>query len=159
MPARVGFGYDVHRLVENRKLILGGIHVPYYKGCLAHSDGDALIHAIIDSLLGAAALRDIGYHFPDSSSEYKDADSTILLSRTLQLLTEAGYTISNIDCTICLEEPKLSSFIPEMIRKLSQILLLREDGINIKAGTNEKMGFVGSGEGIAVYAIALLEKN
>src|SRR5664279_4828272 len=107
MPARVGFGYDVHRLVENRKLILGGIHIPFNKGCLAHSDGDVLIHSIIDALLGAAAKQDIGYHFPDNTEEFRNIDSSVLLIKTLEIIKEAGYTISNIDCMISLEEPKL----------------------------------------------------
>jgi 2-C-methyl-D-erythritol 2,4-cyclodiphosphate synthase len=159
MPARIGFGYDVHRLVENRKLILGGIQIPFEKGCLAHSDGDVLIHSIIDALLGAAAKRDIGYHFPDSSEEYRNVDSSLLLIKTSDIIKEAGYTIANIDCTICLEEPKLKEYIPLMIEKISQILTISIDQVNIKAGTNEKMGFIGTGEGIAVYSIALLERS
>jgi 2-C-methyl-D-erythritol 2,4-cyclodiphosphate synthase len=159
MPARVGFGYDVHRLVENSKLILGVVPVPFEKGCLAHSDGDVVIHSIIDALLGAAAKRDIGYHFPDSSEEFRNIDSSLLLIKTREILREAGYTIANIDCTICLEEPKLKAHIPLMIEKISQILFLSADQLNIKAGTNEKMGFVGSGEGIAVYSIVLLDRS
>lgn len=157
MPARIGFGYDVHRLVEHRKLILGGVHIPFNKGCQAHSDGDVLIHSIIDALLGASAQRDIGYHFPDSSEEFHNIDSTLLLIKTREILMESGYSVGNIDCTISLEEPKLKPFIPLMIEKISQILFLSIDQVNIKAGTNEKMGFVGTGEGIAVYSIALLE--
>jgi 2-C-methyl-D-erythritol 2,4-cyclodiphosphate synthase len=159
MPARVGFGYDVHRLVEDRKLILGGVHIPFNKGCLAHSDGDALIHSIIDALLGAMAKRDIGYHFPDTSEEFHNIDSSLLLMKTYEILKDNSYSISNIDCTICLEEPKLKNFIPQMNEKISKILALSEDQLNIKAGTNEKMGFVGTGEGIAVYSVALLERK
>jgi 2-C-methyl-D-erythritol 2,4-cyclodiphosphate synthase len=159
MPARIGFGYDVHRLVEDRKLILGGVQIPFNKGCLAHSDGDVLIHSIIDALLGAAAKRDIGYHFPDSSEEYRNIDSSMLLIKTRDILKEAGYNIANIDCTICLEEPKLKAHIPLMIGKISHILSLSVDQVNIKACTNEKMGFVGTGEGIAVYSVALLERS
>jgi 2-C-methyl-D-erythritol 2,4-cyclodiphosphate synthase len=159
MPARIGFGYDVHRLVENRKLILGGVTIPFNKGCLAHSDGDVLMHSIIDALLGAAAKRDIGYHFPDTSEEFRNIDSSLLLIKTREMITEAGYTISNIDCTISLEEPKIKAFIPLMTEKISQILFLAGDQVNIKAGTNEKMGFVGTGEGIAAYSVVLLEDN
>ena len=159
MPARIGFGYDVHRLVEDRKLILGGIPILYNKGCLAHSDGDVLIHSIIDALLGAAAQRDIGYHFPDSSEEYRNIDSSLLLIKTREIINEAGFTISNVDCLVSLEEPKLKEYIPLMIKKLTQLLFLSEDQLNIKAGTNEKMGFVGTGEGIAAYTVALLERK
>jgi len=157
MPVRIGFGYDVHRLVEDRKLILGGIQIPFNRGCLAHSDGDVLIHAIIDSLFGAAAKRDIGFHFPDNSNEFKNIDSSILLLKTRDIIMAAGYTISNIDCLISLEEPKIKNYIPLMVNKLSQILLISEDQINIKAGTNEKMGFIGNGEGVAAQSVALLE--
>jgi 2-C-methyl-D-erythritol 2,4-cyclodiphosphate synthase len=159
MPARIGFGYDVHRLVENRKLILGGITIPFNKGCLAHSDGDVLIHSIIDALLGAAAKRDIGYHFPDTSEEYRNIESSLLLTKTREIIEEAGYRISNIDCTVSLEEPKIKDYIPLMTEKISKILFLAEDQVNIKAGTNEKMGFIGTGEGIAAYSVVLLENN
>ena len=159
MPARIGFGYDVHRLVENRKLILGGVQIPFNKGCLAHSDGDVLIHSIIDALLGAAAKRDIGYHFPDTDAEFLNIDSSLLLVKTREIIEDAGYSVANIDCTISLEEPKLKTYIPLMIEKISKILFLSDDQVNIKAGTNEKMGFIGSGEGIAVYSIALLERK
>jgi 2-C-methyl-D-erythritol 2,4-cyclodiphosphate synthase len=159
MPVRIGFGYDVHRLVEDRKLILGGVQIPFNKGCLAHSDGDVLIHSIIDALLGAAAKRDIGYHFPDSSEEFHNVDSSLLLIKTREILEEAGYSIVNIDCTICLEEPKIKAFIPFMIEKISQILILSRDQVNIKAGTNEKMGFIGTGEGIAAYSVVLLDRK
>ncbi len=157
MPVRVGFGYDVHRLVEDRKLILGGIAIPYNKGCLAHSDGDVVIHSIIDALLGAAAKRDIGYHFPDTAEEFRDIDSSLLLIKTLEIIKAEGYSISNIDCMVSLEDPKLKAYIPSMIKKLSEILFLTESQLNIKAGTNEKMGFIGSGEGIASYTVVLLE--
>ena len=159
MPVRIGFGYDVHRLVEDRKLVLGGIPIPFNKGCLAHSDGDALIHSIIDALLGAAAKRDIGFHFPDNSEEFRNIDSSLLLIKTREIIMEAGYTISNIDCMISLEEPRLKEYIPLMVKKLTQILFLAEDQLNIKAGTNEKMGFVGTGEGVAAHSVVLLEKK
>jgi 2-C-methyl-D-erythritol 2,4-cyclodiphosphate synthase len=159
MPARIGFGYDVHRLVEDRKLILGGVQIPFDKGCLAHSDGDVLIHSIIDALLGAAAQRDIGFHFPDSSEEYRNIDSSLLLLKTMEILRKNGFSIANIDCTICIEEPKLRTHIPFMIDKISQLLSLSIDQVNIKAGTNEKMGFIGTGEGVAVYSVALLERD
>jgi 2-C-methyl-D-erythritol 2,4-cyclodiphosphate synthase len=159
MPVRIGFGYDVHRLVEDRKLVLGGIPIPFNKGCLAHSDGDVLIHSIIDALLGAAAKRDIGFHFPDNSEEFKNIDSSLLLIKTREIIMEAGYSICNIDCLISLEEPKLKEYIPLMVKKLTQILFFAEDQLNIKAGTNEKMGFVGTGEGVAAHSVALLEKK
>jgi 2-C-methyl-D-erythritol 2,4-cyclodiphosphate synthase len=158
MQFRVGIGYDAHRLTENRKLILGGVEIPCDKGCLAHSDGDAVIHAIIDALLGAAGLADIGTHFPDSSDEYAGMDSTILLRKTCALIQEQGYTIGNVDCTILLEKPKLKDYIPSMKVILSEVLGIQPGQLGIKAGTNEKMGFTGRGEGIAVHAVALLEK-
>jgi 2-C-methyl-D-erythritol 2,4-cyclodiphosphate synthase len=156
MSFRVGFGYDAHRLVENRKLILGGVEIPYHLGCLAHSDGDALIHAIIDALFGAAGLADIGTYFPDNTSEFEGIDSTILLKKTRDIITQKGYEIGNIDCTVLLEKPKLKDFIPSMKRKLAEVLEIHESQLGIKAGTNEGMGFVGSGEGVAVYAVALI---
>jgi 2-C-methyl-D-erythritol 2,4-cyclodiphosphate synthase len=156
---RIGFGYDVHRLAENRKLILGGIEIPFQKGTLGHSDGDALIHAICDALFGALALRDIGYHFPDSSDEFKDIDSKILLSRTIRIIRTKGWEIGNIDSTICLEKPKLKDYIPEMQSVLAGVLEIESGQISIKATTTEKMGFVGTGEGVAVYAVVLLIKG
>jgi 2-C-methyl-D-erythritol 2,4-cyclodiphosphate synthase len=157
MAFRVGMGYDVHRLVEGRKLILGGIHIPASFGCEAHSDGDVVVHAIIDALLGAANMRDIGFHFPDNSSIYKDIDSRILLQKTINMVGDKGYTIGNIDCTICLESPKLRDHIPWMKASLAEVMEVNPDKISVKATTTEKMGFVGTGEGIAVYAVALLE--
>lgn len=155
---RVGFGYDSHRLVKGRKLILGGIEVPFEKGCLGHSDGDALIHSICDSIIGAAALKDIGYHFPDTSDDYKDIDSRILLKKTIELARLNGWDVENLDTTVCLEKPKLKDFIPTMVDVLAQIMEIDISQINIKATTNEKMGFVGRHEGIAVYAVCLLSK-
>ena len=156
---RVGFGYDSHRLSENRKLVLGGITIPFDKGCLGHSDGDALIHSVCDALLGALALRDIGYHFPDTSPEFKGIDSKILLRRTSDMIREKGWEIGNIDTTICLERPRLLNYIPEMIDTLSDIMGIYNEQLSIKATTNEQMGFVGREEGVSVYSIALVRKE
>ena len=153
---RIGFGYDVHRLVENRKLILGGIQIPFHKGTLGHSDGDALIHAICDAMLGALALRDIGYHFPDTSPELKDIDSRIILDKTVNIIREKGWEIGNIDATVCLEKPKLKDFITSMQESLAGVLKIEPDRVSVKATTTETMGFVGTGEGVAVYAVVLL---
>jgi 2-C-methyl-D-erythritol 2,4-cyclodiphosphate synthase len=156
---RIGFGYDVHKLVENRSLVLGGIEIPFNKGTLGHSDGDAAIHAICDGLLGALALRDIGFHFPDSDSEYKGIDSKILLKKTIDIIRRTGWDIINIDTTICLEKPKLKDYIPLMINTLAEVLSVSPDQISIKATTTETLGFVGSGEGVAVYAVVMLQKE
>ncbi len=156
---RVGFGYDSHRLAENRKLILGGIEIPFEKGCLGHSDGDALIHSICDSLFGALALGDIGHHFPDNSPEFKNIDSKILLQKTVKLIREKGWEIGNIDTTICLERPKLKDFIPRMTEVLSITMGIANDQLSIKATTNEQMGFVGREEGVACYAVTLLSSS
>ncbi|MBN1415910.1 MAG: 2-C-methyl-D-erythritol 2,4-cyclodiphosphate synthase [Bacteroidales bacterium] len=159
MDFRIGFGYDVHRLVPGRKLILGGVHIPNPEGCLAHSDGDVVVHAVCDALLGAANLRDIGYHFPDSSAQYKDISSLILLEKTISILHSHNYTPGNIDATVCLQRPKLLNFIPQMQEKLAQVMKISPNTISIKATTTEGLGFVGSGEGIAVYAVALIYKK
>lgn len=158
MKIRVGFGYDVHRLAENRDLWLGGVKIEHTQGLLGHSDADVLLHAICDALLGAANLRDIGFHFPDTAGEYKDIDSKILLKRTLEVITEKGYRIGNIDATICAERPKINPHIPQMQKVIAGILNISEDDISIKATTSEKMGFVGREEGYAAYAVALIEK-
>ncbi len=158
MRTRIGIGYDVHRLDEKRALWLGGINIPHYKGAVAHSDGDALIHSICDALLGAAHLRDIGFHFPDTSNEYKNIDSKILLSKTVQLLHEKGFAIGNIDCIICLQKPKVSEYIAKMQQKLATVLKISEEDISIKATTTEMLGFVGREEGIACYTVAIIEK-
>ncbi|HQH19801.1 MAG TPA: 2-C-methyl-D-erythritol 2,4-cyclodiphosphate synthase [Bacteroidales bacterium] len=158
MKIRVGFGYDVHSLTENRKLILGGILIPHTKGALGHSDADVLIHAICDALLGAANLGDIGTHFPDNSAKYKDIDSKILLKDVISLLTENEYTVGNIDVTICLQKPKIAPYIPEMKKVLSLTMNIPENDISIKATTTEKLGFVGREEGISAYAVALINK-
>jgi 2-C-methyl-D-erythritol 2,4-cyclodiphosphate synthase len=159
MKFRVGFGFDVHPLVENLPFTLGGIKVSHNKGALGHSDADTLIHAICDALLGAANLGDIGQHFPDTSEEFKGIDSKILLSRTVQLIREKGYSISNIDSTVCLQKPKIKPYVPEMKEILAKTLDISADDISIKATTTEKLGYVGREEGIAAYATVLLMKN
>jgi 2-C-methyl-D-erythritol 2,4-cyclodiphosphate synthase len=155
---RIGFGYDVHKLVENRKLVLGGIEIPFIKGTLGHSDGDALIHALCDALFGALAMRDIGFHFPDNAAEYKGIDSKILLAKTVGMIREKGWEIGNIDATVCLEKPKIKEYIPRMQEVLSATLNINADQVSVKATTTETMGFVGTGEGVAAYAVVLLEK-
>ncbi|MGL4519133.1 MAG: 2-C-methyl-D-erythritol 2,4-cyclodiphosphate synthase [Phocaeicola sp.] len=158
MKIRVGFGYDVHRLVENRELWLGGVLLEHTHGLLGHSDADVLIHAICDALLGAANLRDIGFHFPDTAGEYKNIDSKILLTRTVELLQEKGYAIGNVDATICAERPKINPYIPQMQEVLAQLMQIEVDDVSIKATTTEKLGFVGTQEGMAAYATVLIEK-
>lgn len=157
MKIRVGFGYDVHRLADNRELWLGGIKIEHDRGLQGHSDADVLLHAICDALLGAANLRDIGFHFPDTSALYENIDSKILLKKTLEVLTAKGYRIGNIDATICAEKPKINPHIPQMQKIISEILQIEEDDISIKATTSERMGFVGREEGFAAYAVALIE--
>jgi 2-C-methyl-D-erythritol 2,4-cyclodiphosphate synthase len=157
MNVRIGFGYDVHRLVTDRKLVLGGIEIEYDKGTLGHSDGDALIHSICDAILGALALRDIGHHFPDTDPAYQGIDSKILLEKTVQMIHEKGWEIGNIDVTVCLEQPKLNPHIPRMVSTLAPILKIEENQLSIKATTNEKMGFIGANDGVAVYSICLLK--
>lgn len=159
MKIRVGFGFDVHQLVEGRELWMGGIRIAHEKGLLGHSDADVLIHSICDALLGAANMRDIGYHFPDTGAEFKDVDSKILLAKTVQLLAEKGYAIGNIDATICAERPKLKGHIPEMQAVLARIMAIDEDDVSIKATTTEKLGFTGREEGISAYATVLIEKQ
>jgi len=156
---RIGFGYDVHQLVEDRELWLGGIEIPHTKGSLGHSDGDALIHAICDAILGAAKLRDIGFHFPDTSLEYKGIDSKILLSKVSNLIKSKGYSVGNIDSTICLQRPKIKDYIPIMEQTLSKVLNIDIDSVSIKATTTEKLGFVGTEDGVAAYAVVLLYKE
>jgi 2-C-methyl-D-erythritol 2,4-cyclodiphosphate synthase len=156
---RFGMGYDVHRLVEGRKLILGGVDVPYEKGLLGHSDADVLLHAITDALLGAAALGDIGRHFPDTDPAYAGADSQRLLAHVGELLKEHGYDIGNIDATIVAQRPKLMAFIPQMAANIAETLGIAIDQVNVKATTEEKLGFTGSGEGISSYAVAGIERK
>ena len=154
---RIGFGYDVHKLVEGRKLFLGGIEIPHTHGLLGHSDADVLIHAICDALLGAAALRDIGYHFPDTSAEYDGIDSKILLVKTMRLVRDAGYELGNIDATVCAEAPKLNPHIEKMRQCLAECMNVDIGDISIKATTTEKLGFTGRREGISAYAVALIQ--
>lgn len=158
MNFKIGFGYDVHQLQSGYDFWLGGIKVPYEKGAVGHSDADVLIHVICDALLGAANLRDIGYHFPDTDPEYKGIDSKHLLTKVLDLITMKGYKIGNIDSTICLQKPKILSYIPEMVNILSKLLNIDEDNLSIKATTTEKMGFVGKEKGIEAYAVVLIYK-
>lgn len=156
MKIRVGFGYDVHALVPGRDLWLGGIKIEHTSGLLGHSDADVLIHALCDALLGAANMRDIGYHFPDTASEYKDIDSKILLRDTMKLLRDAGYELGNIDATVAAEHPKLKPFIEEMKQVLASVMEVDADDISIKATTTEKLGFTGRQEGMAAYATVLI---
>jgi 2-C-methyl-D-erythritol 2,4-cyclodiphosphate synthase len=155
---RVGFGFDTHRFAEGRSLWLGGIQLPHDKGLLGHSDADVLIHALCDALLGAAGLRDIGFHFPDTNEEFKDIDSKILLKRTMELLRSESFQLGNADITVCAEKPQLSPYIPHMEVCLSDVMNVDSDDISIKATTCEKMGFVGREEGISAYAIVLIYK-
>jgi len=156
MSFRIGIGYDVHRLEEGRTFVLGGISIPFNKGPVGHSDGDVLIHAICDAMLGALALGDIGKHFPDSEEEFKDIDSKVLLEKTINLIRFYGYKISNIDSTVCLQKPKISSHVSEMVKVLSNVLGIDEHQLSIKATTTEKLGFVGEEQGISAYAVVLL---
>lgn len=156
---RIGNGYDVHRLIEGRKLILGGVEIPYEKGLLGHSDADVLIHAIMDALLGALALGDIGKHFPDNSIEFKDIDSAILLKRVFNLIKERGYRVNNLDSIIVAQAPKLSPYLDLMRERVAEILEIDIDCVSIKATTEEKLGFTGCGEGIKSYAVVLLKKK
>lgn len=156
---RIGFGYDVHEFTENRKLIIGGVDIPYAKGLLGHSDADVLLHAVCDAMLGALALGDIGMHFPNTDEKYKDADSKILLKHVYDLIHANGYEVSNIDSTVLLEKPKLSPFVNEMRRTISEILNLSVSQISIKATTTEGLGFVGREEGCTAQSVVLLTKK
>ena len=156
---RIGSGYDVHRLVEGRKLILGGVDIPYEKGLLGHSDADVLVHAVMDALLGAAALGDIGKHFPDSDEQYKNISSLLLLRDVSLLLKERGYTTINIDATIIAQRPKLSPYIEQMAKKMADVLEIPIGCINVKATTEEGLGFTGSGDGIAAQAVCLIAES
>lgn len=158
MNFRIGNGYDVHALAEGLPFWLGGMRIEHAKGCVAHSDGDVAIHALCDALLGAAAMRDIGTHFPDNEDDYKGIDSKILLTRTAALLYEQGYSIGNVDVTICLQRPKVKDLIPEMCRVLSDAMGVEVGQVSVKATTTEKLGFVGREEGVAAYATALIYK-
>jgi 2-C-methyl-D-erythritol 2,4-cyclodiphosphate synthase len=158
MNIRIGQGIDFHRLETGLDLWLGGVKIPSEKGCVAHSDGDVLLHAICDALLGAAGLRDIGYYFPDTDNKYKNIDSKILLKNTFDLISQKGYSVINIDTTICLEKPKISSFIQEIKNSISNIINTEPDNVAVKATTTEKLGFTGREEGIAAIAVVLLSK-
>ena len=155
---RIGHGYDVHRLVEERRLILGGVDIPYEKGLLGHSDADVLLHAISDALLGAAALGDIGKHFPDTDAAYKNADSLVLLSKVNDIISAAGYRVSNVDATVIAQAPKLAPHILKMRENIAKALDTDLDAISVKATTEERLGFTGSGEGISAHAVCLIEK-
>ena len=155
---RIGHGYDVHRLVENRDLILGGVKIPHELGLDGHSDADVLLHAVMDALLGAAALRDIGYHFPDTDMRYKGADSRVLLRAVKEKLDAAGYRVENVDVTMIAQRPKLKPFIPQMMENIALDLAIAPDQVNVKATTEEHLGFTGSGEGMACHAVCLIEK-
>ena len=157
-PFRVGMGYDVHRLVADRDLWLGGIKIDYPYGLLGHSDADVLIHALCDAILGAANCRDIGYHFPDKDPKYKGADSKLLLAEVVKIIAGKGYRVGNVDITVCLELPTLHPHIPAMTECLAHIMNIEQDCVSIKATTTEKLGFTGRQEGISAYAVALLEK-
>lgn len=155
---RVGFGFDVHRLVEGRALWLGGIRLQHSMGLLGHSDADVLIHAICDALLGAANLRDIGYHFPDTKEEFRGIDSKVLLRRTVELIASKGYRVGNVDATVCAERPKLNPHIPAMQACLAELMGVEPDDVSVKATTTEKLGFTGREEGISAYATVLIER-
>lgn len=159
MKIRVGFGYDMHRFADERKLWIGGIHIDSHRGLQGHSDADVLIHAICDALLGAANLRDIGWHFPDTAGENLNIDSKILLKNTVSLLREKGYEIGNIDSTICAEAPQMNPHIPAMQQAMCEVMQMDIENLSIKATTSEKMGFVGREEGITAYAVALIYKS
>ena len=156
---RIGIGYDVHKLVEDRKLIIGGIDIPYERGLLGHSDADVLIHAIMDAILGALALRDIGYHLPDNDNKYKDIDSKVLLSKVYEIMKSKNYKIGNIDSVVACQAPKLASHIGDMRKTIAHILKTDIDNVSIKATTTERLGFVGRGEGISSEAVVLLERD
>ena len=156
---RVGFGYDVHALVTGRPLFLGGIEIPYLFGLKGHSDADVLLHAICDALLGAIGEGDIGKHFPDTDSQYKDIRSTVLLKRVINKIKEKGFQLVNIDATLVAQKPKLSGFIPRMVKQIADVLEIESGRVNVKATTTEGLGFTGRGEGIAAYAVALVEEE
>jgi 2-C-methyl-D-erythritol 2,4-cyclodiphosphate synthase len=159
MSLRIGFGYDVHQLEPGRAFVLGGIEIPHEKGAVGHSDADTLIHALCDALLGAANLRDIGFHFPDTAAELKGIDSKILLSEVVGMIRGKGWSIVNIDSTIVLQRPKISAYIPQMQKTLATILGISEEDISMKGKTTEKLGFEGREEGLSVYVVALLQKS
>ena len=156
---RIGFGYDVHKLQDGLPMTIGGLSVPYDRGWVAHSDGDVLIHAVCDAILGAANMRDIGFHFPDTSSEYEGIDSKRLLAQVIDIIATKGYRVSNVDCTIALQRPKLMPLIPLMAQTMAQVMGVDSDCVSVKATTTEKLGFEGREEGASAYAVALIEKD
>ncbi len=155
---RIGHGYDVHRFADHRKMFIGGVEIPYEKGLLGHSDADVLLHAICDALLGAAALGDIGKHFPDSDAAFKNIDSKLLLKRTVDLIAEKGYKVGNIDCTVVAQKPKLAPYIADMKNCIAGLCNVNTDCVNVKATTEEKLGFTGREEGIAAHAVCIIQK-
>ena len=159
MKVKIGFGIDVHQLSSGRDCIIGGVNIPHEKGLLGHSDADVLLHAICDALLGAAGLKDIGTYFPDTSNDFKNIDSKILLKRTYELIKERGWKVSNVDCSVVLELPKLKPHIDAMRTHIASILEITVDDVSVKATTNEKMGFIGRQEGVVAYAVALIQKD
>jgi len=159
MNIRVGFGFDVHQLKEGEDFWLGGILVPHEKGAVGHSDADVLIHTICDALLGAANLRDIGFHFPDTDQQYKGVDSKILLKEVMAILRKEGYELGNVDATIALQKPKINPYIPEMQKVLAEVMSVSPSQVSLKATTTEKLSFVGREEGVSAYAVALIQKN
>lgn len=158
MSMRIGHGYDVHRLTENRKLILGGVEIPYEKGLLGHSDADVLCHAIADAILGAAAMKDIGRHFPDTDEKYKGISSILLLKKVCEMVRNEGYSVVNIDSTVIAQSPKLAPYIDEMRKNIANAVSTSISDVNVKATTEEKLGFTGNGEGIAAHAVCLIQK-
>ena len=156
---RVGFGYDVHKLQDGLPMTIGGVHVPYERGWVAHSDGDVLIHAVCDAILGAANMRDIGFHFPDNSEQYAGIDSKRLLAKVIDIIASKGYRVSNIDCTIALQRPKLMPLIPLMSQTMADVIGIDQDDVSVKATTTERLGFEGREEGASAYAVALIEKD
>ena len=159
MKVKVGFGIDVHQMAEGRDCIIGGVKIPHLKGPLGHSDADVLLHAICDALLGAAGLKDIGTYFPDTDQQFKNADSKILLEKTFAIIREKGYSVSNVDCSVVMEKPKLKPHIDHMRENIAGILKIETDDVSVKATTNEKMGFIGREEGVVAYAVVLLVKQ
>jgi len=158
MNIRVGFGFDVHRLEEGKKLVLGGVEIPHSKGCVGHSDADVLIHALCDALLGAAGMRDIGHHFPNTEAKYKGIDSKLLLTEVVKLILAKGYKVGNADCTLCAEQPMINPHIDAMKKVLAPILQISPEDLSIKATTNEKLGYVGREDGMNAYAVVLISK-
>ncbi len=158
MKIKIGHGYDVHRLVSDRKLILGGVEIPYEKGLLGHSDADVLTHAVMDAVLGALGKRDIGYHFPDTDATYRGADSLVLAKEVAKIMENEGFSLSNIDATVIAQKPKLAEYLPKMQKNLARVFGVEVQEVNIKATTEEKLGFTGAGEGIAAHAVCLIVK-